>query len=159
MLAIGLGKRGKESFRLGYVAGLAHYLMSLCWLLNIPYRWHGIPLGPALGWLALSAFLSLFPATWVWLAAKMSGVRCEVSGEEPPSGWLDQIKKISSSLSWGRRTAWALGCGAIWVGWEMVIARIFGGFPWNLLGASQFRLVFLIQIACITGVYGISFLL
>ena len=39
----------------GFVAGLAHYLSMLYWLLLIPYRWHGIPLGPALGWIALSA--------------------------------------------------------------------------------------------------------
>ena len=67
MLAAALGKRGWESFRLGYVAGLAYYLASLCWLLLIPYRWHSIPLGPAAGWLALSAYVALYPATWVWL--------------------------------------------------------------------------------------------
>ena len=65
MLAAALGKKGWESFRIGYVAGLAHYLASLYWLLLIPYPWHGIPLGPAAGWLALGAFLALFPATWV----------------------------------------------------------------------------------------------
>src|SRR6516164_215083 len=67
MVAVALGKTGGESFRLGYVAGLTHYLASLYWLLLIPYRWHGIPLGPMAGWLALAAVLALFPATWVWL--------------------------------------------------------------------------------------------
>jgi apolipoprotein N-acyltransferase len=40
----------------------------------------------------------------------------------------------------------------------MVLARILGGFPWDLLGVSQYRLVPLIQVASTTGVYGVSFL-
>ena len=47
MLTAAAGKRGWETFRIGYVAGLTHYLASLYWLLLIPYRWHSIPLGPA----------------------------------------------------------------------------------------------------------------
>ena len=80
MLAAALGKRGWESFRIGYVAGLAYYLASLYWLLLIPYRWHSIPLGPAAGWLSLSAYLALFPATWVWL----------LSEGRPGDGWSER---------------------------------------------------------------------
>ncbi len=40
----------------------------------------------------------------------------------------------------------------------MVRARLLGGFPWSLLGVSQYKLVPLIQIAALTGVYGVSFL-
>jgi apolipoprotein N-acyltransferase len=40
----------------------------------------------------------------------------------------------------------------------MLIARLFTGFPWNPLGASQYQLTPLIQIASVTGVYGVSFL-
>jgi len=46
----------------------------------------------------------------------------------------------------------------LWVAWEMGQARIISGFPWNLLGASQYRMVPLIQVASLTGVYGVSFL-
>jgi apolipoprotein N-acyltransferase len=53
---------------------------------------------------------------------------------------------------------WALGCAALLVAMEMTIARIFGGFPWNLLGTSQYRIVPLIQIASLTGVAGVAFL-
>jgi apolipoprotein N-acyltransferase len=41
---------------------------------------------------------------------------------------------------------------------EMIRARLFGGFPWNFIGASQYQLTPLIQIASVTGVHGISFL-
>jgi apolipoprotein N-acyltransferase len=40
----------------------------------------------------------------------------------------------------------------------MVQARLFTGFPWNFLGASQYQLLPLIQAAAFTGVYGVSFL-
>jgi apolipoprotein N-acyltransferase len=40
----------------------------------------------------------------------------------------------------------------------MIRVRFLGGFPWNPLGASQYQLIPLIQIASVTGVYGISFL-
>ncbi|HXS67257.1 MAG TPA: hypothetical protein VN761_00340, partial [Candidatus Polarisedimenticolia bacterium] len=69
ILATALGKRDAQVWRIGYVAGLAHYLLSLGWLLNIPVT--GFPI---LGWAALAAFLALFPATWVWLSLKVSGV-------------------------------------------------------------------------------------
>ena len=53
---------------------------------------------------------------------------------------------------------WSLAGAAVWVALEMVRVRLFSGFPWNPLGASQFQLIPLIQIASVTGVYGVSFL-
>jgi len=40
----------------------------------------------------------------------------------------------------------------------MFIARVFSGFPWDLLGVSQYKMIPLIQIASVTGIYGVSFL-
>jgi apolipoprotein N-acyltransferase len=129
-------KRGSGAFRIGYIAGLSFWLVSLYWLLEIPYRWHSIPLGPGVGWLALCLALSLFVATWGWF----------VSDEWPICRF------------WGGRLLWSLAGAAAWVALEMVRARILGGFPWNLLGASQYKMTPLIQIASVTGVYGVSFL-
>ncbi len=130
MLAAAHGKPGGDSFRIGYVAGLAHYLASLYWLLLIPVAWF-----PILGWISLSAYLALFPATWVWLT----------SGKIGEGGW-------------GRRICWPVAGAVIWVALEMVQARLLSGFPWNFIGVSQYRLAPLIQIASVTGVYGVSFL-
>lgn len=47
---------------------------------------------------------------------------------------------------------------AAWVGTEFLIARLFTGIPWLLLGYSQVSLHSLIQIADLTGVYGVTFL-
>jgi apolipoprotein N-acyltransferase len=134
MLACAAGKTGAESFCIGYVAGLSFWLASLCWLLHMPVT--GFPI---LGWVALCAFLALFSAVWVWLVAEC-GMRSAECGP------------------WTQRTAWSLTGAAAWVALEMLRARIFSGFPWNFIGISQFKLVPLIQIASVTGVYGVSFL-
>jgi apolipoprotein N-acyltransferase len=147
ILVAAIGRSGWEAFRIGYVAGLAHYLASLYWLLLIPYRWHGIPLGPAAGWLALSAFIALYPATWVWLLSEVQGSRFKVQGS----------RFALLPDSWAQRTLWSLSGAALWVALEMVVARLFTGFPWNLLGASQYQLLPVIQIASFTGIYGVSF--
>jgi apolipoprotein N-acyltransferase len=160
MLAAALGKGGWESFRIGYVAGLAYYLASLYWLLLIPYRWHSIPVGPAAGWLALSAYLALYPATWVWLLARVPGPKATIHnlGAARPSWLLEGFGGLLAR-TWAQRTLWALSGAALWVALEMIVARLFSGFPWNLLGSSQYEMVPLIQIASVTGVYGVSFLL
>jgi apolipoprotein N-acyltransferase len=132
---------GGKAFRCGYVAGIVFWLASLYWLLLIPYRWHGIPFGPALGWLALSAFLALYPATWVWLGQKLQ---------------TSNVKNQTST--WLSRTVFALECAILWVALEMIQTRFLSGFPWDLLGVSQYKLTPLIQIASLTGVYGVSFL-
>jgi len=41
----------------------------------------------------------------------------------------------------------------------MVLTRLFSGFPWDLLGTSQYQMLPLIQICSFTGVYGLSFLI
>ena len=165
MLAAALGKRGAERFRIGYVAGLAYYLASLYWLLLIPYRWHSIPLGPAAGWLSLSAYLALYPATWVWLLSEAHTAKVEGEGAHPASpgvsgtaGWRLPVPGGVLARSWGRRALWAISGAALWVALEMVVARLWTGFPWNLLGSSQYQLTPMIQIASVTGIYGVSFL-
>ena len=63
LLAIAQGKSRGDAFRIGYVAGLTHFLSSLYWLLLIPADGFSI-----LGWVSLAAVLALFVAVWVWLA-------------------------------------------------------------------------------------------
>ncbi len=134
LMAAAYGKSGGDTFRVGYVAGLAHFLSSLSWLLLIP-----VPGFPMLGWFALSAFIALYPAVWTWLVSGSGG-------------------RGAARESWNGRLLWSLGGAAVWVALEMIRNRFLGGFPWNPLGASQYQLIPLIQIASVTGVYGVSFL-
>ena len=47
----------------------------------------------------------------------------------------------------------------VWVVLEYLRSNLFTGFPWGLLGHTQYKNINLIQVADITGAYGISFLL
>jgi len=134
MLLAARGRRGAEAFRVGYAAGLAAALGSFAWLLLIPVTGF-----PVLGWVALSAYLAAYPALWVWLA--------------------NYDEAAPAADSWSRRSLWARTGAAAWVALEMLRARLFTGLPWNLLGVSQYTMTPLIQIASVTGVYGVSFLI
>jgi len=47
----------------------------------------------------------------------------------------------------------------VWTLLEFLRSYLLSGFPWELLGYSQYQNLFLIQISDITGVYGVSFLI
>ncbi|HTH49193.1 MAG TPA: apolipoprotein N-acyltransferase [Candidatus Limnocylindria bacterium] len=155
-----LGLRGALAFRLGYAAGLVHFLLSLRWLLHIPF-----PSGAVAGWLALAGYLALFPAVWVWLATRIIERAALASFATPAleirdskfETWRSSLLAFAS-LSWFRRSMMALTVAALWVAIEMVQARLFSGFPWNFLGVSQWRNAPVIQVASVAGVYGVSFL-
>ena len=201
MLAAAAGTRGRRSFLVGYTAGFVHNLILLYWIALIPYAWHGIPVGPIAGWVALSAYLALYPGVWVWLSVFVlirclgvtSGLKRETphplplpigrgEGRRRPDEGSSELTKAATesagpeasiphepilrdfaarllSAGWLRRMFWAVSCAALWVALEITVARMLSGFPWNLLGVSQWHLTPLIQIASITGVYGISFLM
>lgn len=161
ILAVAIGVEGRQAFRLGYVAGLTHYLASLYWLLNIPV----MKLAPITGWLALSGFLALYPALWVWLCWKIYPAKIGDAAGQPGSADSANTSALLSTrleellaANWTQRLMWTLSCAALWVTWEMVQARLFTGFPWNFLGASQYQMLPVIQLASFTGVYGVSFL-
>jgi apolipoprotein N-acyltransferase len=167
-----------RAFRLGWVSGFVFALVALRWLLEIPF-----PAGAVAGWLALSAYVGLFPAMWVWLAhtllhrllarSQEQASRFRLRIEAPPStptaesdqggATTDVDAKTSwperfAQLGWAYRTVWAAATAAAWGAVEMAQGRLLSGFPWNFLGTSQYALTPLIQVAEVTGVYGVSFL-
>ena len=69
---------------------------------------------------------------------------------------------FAAAYRWMARRAHPSGpllAAAAWVGGELVRARLLTGNPWILLGYSQFGVAPLVQIADVTGVYGVSFVL
>ena len=118
---------------LGIIAGMVFYLMSIPWVVHTMVTYGGLPL--PLGVLLLIA-LSLYLALYVGVFAY--GV---------------------TRLSTRGGLAYLLGTAALWVILEYLRTFLLTGFPWNLLGYTQYRYLSVIQIASITGVYGVSFLL
>ncbi len=47
----------------------------------------------------------------------------------------------------------------LWVSLEYLRGILFSGFPWGLLGYSQFLTLPMVQISDITGIYGVSFII
>lgn len=183
MLAAACGVSNGRALRLGYGAGLAFALVSLHWLLFIPF-----PAGAVAGWLALSAYVALYFAVWVWLCVRVLLPRAAGRGSTIASGgggvggicpsdaveaggadgavavvaaWRERLWDALAPLhrlgGW-QRAWWCLAGGAAWVAVESILGRLFGGFAWNPLGVSQYESIPLIQIASITGVGGVSFL-
>ena len=124
-------KSGVDVFRIGCVSGFTFWLASLYWLLLIPVT--GFPI---LGWAALSAYCALFFGAWIKL-----------------------VSPFNFQLStWRKRQLWMLGGAAAWVALEFFRGWFLSGFPWSFLACSQYQMVPLLQIAAVTGVFGISFL-
>jgi apolipoprotein N-acyltransferase len=88
-----------------------------------------------------------------------------------PLGWLPIIALaaycglylglITCSVAWLRERfgdGWILAAvPVLWVAGEWVRGHLMDGFPWGLLGYSQHSNLAIIQIAELTGVYGVSF--
>lgn len=134
LLFSAVGVPGKLAFRLGWLGGLAFNLAALHWLLFIPVT--GFPI---LGWLALSAYAAVYPGLWVWLCWRIG-----------PHEFLASNR--------GPRALWTFQCAVFWVALETVLGCVLTGFPWIELGASQHKLLPLVQLASVTGVAGVSLL-
>jgi apolipoprotein N-acyltransferase len=149
-----LGATAPVAFRCGFLGGLVFFLASLDWLLAIPYTFYGVPLAPGLGWIALSAYCAFYTGLWVWFCWRIFPYTRPALPDGKPGDFVDRFLDTPGTA----RLAWAVKCACGWVALELWRSWFLSGFPWNSLGASQFRMLPLIQIASFTGLYGVSFL-
>lgn len=150
LLAAGFHLQPGAAFRLGVLAGLVHHLVSLRWLLHIPF-----PTGAVAAWLALGAYCSLFTGCWLALASRMIHSWARIP---PQASWTEAASVVARTDEWRRQFLWIV-IAALWVALELIRCRFLGGFPWNLFGITQWQNLPLLQMAAVTGVYGISFVL
>jgi len=124
------GVSPRRAFTLGFFFGLAHYLTLVYWVVFVMGHYGNLPIPASLGILALFAsYLALYPALFSFFYAFTT---------EP-----FRLFKTAG----------------LWVALEFVRAKALTGFPWCLAGHTQYQDLPLIQIADITGVYGISFII
>lgn len=130
------GRKGYTPFLIGFVWGIAFFTGTVYWVVNSMANYGGIPIFTSILILLLLVFyLSLFPAIFGFLASRILSDRASL---------LLKIFFVSS----------------LWASLEYLRANMITfGFPWVLLGYSQASFLPLIQIADITGVYGVSFLI
>ncbi|MBM4301209.1 MAG: apolipoprotein N-acyltransferase [Deltaproteobacteria bacterium] len=125
------GQSLKAAFWLGLVSGLAHYVALLYWIVYVTHVFGKLPLIAAMGILLLLAgYLCLYTAVWGL------GVAWGATRGLSPLWWAP----------------------VLWVALEMGQTYIISGFPWELLGNGLYLYPRLLQLADITGVYGLSFL-
>ncbi len=125
-------KPARQRFRLGYLTGILCCLGIFYWVTHSMRYYGGLNTITSFSILFLMVFyLALYFGAFAWLW-----------GLYPPKGFF--------SLFWAP---------SVWVGLEFIRAHLLSGFPWELLGYSQYNHLSVIQAAEITGVYGISFLI
>jgi len=127
------GKRRRSGFLAGSLAGFVFYGILLYWIPDVPAHYGGMPYWLCiLIYLALIIFLGLF---WGLFGHAFALLR----GTYPAAAFL--------------------AAPFIWVSIEFILTRLLTGFPWGIIGTSQYRNLPLIQTASLAGVYGVSFLL
>ncbi len=120
----------KESLYLGLLAGFVHYMTLLYWLVPTMHRYGSLPMALSIGTLMLLAvYLAAYFAVFSWLVKVVAQRPVTLVGVVP----------------------------VFWVALEYLQAFLLSGFPWGLLGYSQYKYLYLIQAADIFGVYGVSF--
>ena len=119
-------------FRLGMVTGLTHALSLLYWIAHTITTYGQVPMAVAVSILALLAtYIALYTAVWTALA---------VQARQSPLLMPVLLPAFLAALEYMR-------------------GHLLTGFPWGFLGHSQYAFRPLIQMADMTGVYGISFVL
>ena len=128
--------RAKPSFLLGFASGVIFWLVSMSWMLRLFETSPAPAILIVLGWIGLSVYCALyfgvFAMTAVWIAGKIGTEKL----------WKTLFLTVLIPV--------------LWVGGEMLRSSCFTGFPWNLLGISQYRNLMLIQCAQWVGVPGVS---
>lgn len=120
----------KEALYLGLLAGFVHYVTLLYWLVPTMHTYGHLPV-----WLSIGALLLLAFYLALYFAA-FSGI-------------------VVAFIS--RPVFLVLAVPVFWVSLEYLKGLLFTGFPWGLIGYSQYRYSHFIQIADLFGVYGVSF--
>ncbi len=120
------------AFRSGFLLGVVYFFGTIYWIYHSINKYGSIPLVPSLFIvLLLCLYLSLYPALFAYLYS--SCTRKAVV----PSTFVAPV---------------------LWTTLEFLRSYALSGFPWSSLGYSQYKFLPLIQVADLTGVYGISFL-
>lgn len=129
----------RGAFGWAWLGGLIFWVLTLNWFPAIIKNEGPWPL-VLLGQGALSAWCAAFLAVYAYASCRAWQWAGEASG-------------------WKRVCVVTLADPLLWAGTEWARGWLFSGFAWNFLGVSQVANLPLIQIASVTGVYGVSALL
>lgn len=147
--------RWLRSGLLGYVAGLTFFWIVFFWLTTVTL----------LGWFVLQFYMAIYFAIWAWVCDLLRP-RTETRQSSVHRRWgqmLIQARSTATTVQspWTKSTTnlrLAFMLAAAWTTVEWLRGWIFSGFGWNGLGIALHDTWPLIQIAELTGVGGLSFM-
>lgn len=113
-------------WKLSLAAGAVFWLLSVSWLIHVTF-W---------GWIGLSLYCALYLIPFAAVAA----------------WWTARF----GTGAWWKNLGLMLALAAVWTGFEYIRSVFATGFPWNPLGASQYRSLPVIQMARWGGVHAVS---
>lgn len=144
-------RRKRVAAALGFLTGLAFFLPNLAWLRTVSDA----------GWVALSVYLALFPATWAIFAATLGNPWLKPA-PLPEDGHLVRMPLAEEEGGrWAvsfRSLRFAFACAAVWTGLEWLRGWLFTGFGWNTLGVGFHETPVIAQAADLFGALGLSIL-
>ena len=127
------GKNLLQGFTLGFITGFISFVGILYWIVVAMHTYGNIPTIPSvLILLLLVGFLSLFYGTFTFLC-----------------------RFLQMRLG----TCAVMFTPFLWASLEYLRSFLLTGFPWAYLGHSQYLNLPFIQMADVTGVYGLSFVI
>jgi apolipoprotein N-acyltransferase len=134
LLVVAVMTPPRAAFWWGLLYGGVFFLVLLRWL-NFTFR-----------------IYSTIPGPLVFLPTVLLAGYCAF--------WLGGVAWAVSRLARRHSIGWALlAAPFFWVAGEWLRGHLFGGFPWGTLAYSQYLHLRVIQVAELTGVHGVSFLI
>ncbi len=125
-------KTPKQAFLAGLVVGIPYFFGTQYWIYHSVSHYGNIPFVVSIAIvLLLSCYLSLYTGIFALL-----------------------FSKANRAIFFPA----LLIAPLFWVVLEFLRSYLFTGFPWSSIGYTQYKFLEVIQIADITGIYGVSFL-
>lgn len=122
----------RRAFWIGWLAGLIAFVGTMFWVVTAMHLYGKMPLLASCAvMILLTTYLGLYVALY------------------------------ALAIAWLRKTLFPYAfivAPFVWVSLELLRTYLLSGLPWALLGYSQYKWLLAIQIADLTGVYGVSFL-
>ena len=126
-------KTPKQSFLLGFLGGVAFNAILIYWIPAVPAHYGNLSTGMSL--LIYAIFVFYLALYWAFFSLCFT--------------------KIQKSFP---RLVFFLA-PFLWIGFEYILSHFLTGFPWGLLGYTQYKNLWILQLASVTGIYGISFVI
>ena len=126
-----IGATTGQAFLRGWLTGFLAFTGTMYWVVVAMHLYGNVPLPVSIVlMLLLAGYLGLYVGLYAW--------------------GLIRLEQRWAAAAW-------MAAPCLWVSLEYARTHAFSGLPWGLLGYSQFQRLPLIQIANVTGVYGVSF--